>query len=185
MIHLHTAQKDWNKINTKMILHLQPECYAAIRADEKEEKEKGKRSWERDPCFALWQCPADKEETKCLKQGLGAAAAGVFGFSVHQKEICGPLFCRPWGMKGEKWWSSSFPEVFRRRVPQQWNLPDIFQVLPHLQDDLAQNIHFCCFLNHWWSETGMIDPIYQIALEAALTGGTNICLNRQELLSEF
>lgn len=62
--------------------------------------------------------------------------------------------------KGDMWGESLLPlagdkreevtihnslKVFIRRVPQQWKLPDNFQVLSYLQDDLAQNINFCCF----------------------------------------
>lgn len=40
-------------------------------------------------------------------------------------------------------------------APQQWNFPAVFQVPSHLQVKPVQNIHFCCFLNPWWRETGI------------------------------
>lgn len=132
---------------------MEPECYATLGVGQ-EDKAERKRNWEKDPCFAPWQCPAGKEETKRLKQGLGAAATGVCGFSVHQREICGVEILPVVRDERKEVTLPNSLKAFMRRVPQQRKFPDIFHVLSHLQDDLAQNTQFHCFLNHWWSETG-------------------------------
>lgn len=92
---------------------------------------------------------AGKEETKCLKQGLGAAdITGVSGFSVHQRQVHGvEVFWLQWKKRDMV--------SVHEEAPQQWNFSDIFQVPSHLQVEPVQNIHYCCFLKPWWRETGI------------------------------
>ena len=86
----------------------------SLQGERREEEKLGRAAL---PCSVA--VSSRTEKTKCPKESEGAAAAGVFGFSVHQREICGVVI--PSSLK-----------VFMRRVLQQWKFPDIFQVLASL-----------------------------------------------------